>query len=376
MIEIDTVLIKAASRCNINCHYCYVYNMGDTRWAALPKQMSRKTMTALAQTLGELSRQQRRRFAVVLHGGEPLLLGHEKLAFLLSELRSILPVEYPFSIQTNGIFISEEILDACSQFHTSLGVSLDGPRRIHDRHRVDHSGEGTYDKVLEGIARLRNHHDAHFLYAGLLAVIDPTSDPAEVYGFFKESAAPGVDFLYRDGNHSQLPYGKASFHSTEYGRWLIRLLDLYLADPAPIRIRVLDDMVKLVLGGSGTKEGVGASDFGIVIIDTDGSVTKNDTLKSTFKGADRFQQQWSIHTHRLTDIANSSEFATYHALQRPTAPSCLSCSELAICGGGMPVNRWRDENGYENPSIYCADQLVLISHMRDKLTALMEPCRG
>ena len=350
--------------------------MGDTNWAAMPKQMSRKTMTALTRALGELSRQQRRRFAVVLHGGEPLLLGHEQLAFLLAELRSVLPAEYPFSIQTNGILISEEILDACSQFRTSLGVSLDGPRRIHDRHRVDHSGEGTYAKVLEGIARLRNHHDAHFLYTGLLAVIDPTSDPAEVYGFFKESAAPSVDFLYRDGNHSQLPYGKASFQSAEYGRWLTRLLDIYLADPTPIRIRLLDDMIKLVLGRSGAKEGLGASDFGIVIIDTDGSVTKNDTLKSTFEGADRFQQPWSVHTHRLADIANSPEFAMYHTLQRPTASACHSCPNLAICGGGMPVNRWRDENGYENPSVYCTDQLVLISHMRARLTALMEPCRG
>ena len=85
MIEIDTVLIKAASRCNINCLYCYVYNMGDMRWADMPKQMSYETMTAVAHALGELSRQQSRRFAVVLHGGEPLLLGPEKLAFLLAE---------------------------------------------------------------------------------------------------------------------------------------------------------------------------------------------------------------------------------------------------------------------------------------------------
>ena len=349
--------------------------MGDTRWADMPKQMSVETMSTVARALDELSRQQRRRFAVVLHGGEPLLLGPEKLAFLLVQLRSVLSTEYPFSIQTNGMLISEAILDVCSRFHTSLGVSIDGPQGIHDRHRVDHFEQGTHDKVLEGIARLRNHRDRRFLYAGLLAVIDPTSDPAEVYGFFKELDAPSVDFLYRDGNHSQLPYGKASFQSAEHGRWLSQLLDIYLADPIPIRIRLLDDIIKLILGGSGTKEGLGATDFGIVIIDTDGSITKNDTLKSTFNGADRFQQQWSVHTHRLADIANSPEFATYHTLQRPTASSCLSCSELAICGAGMPVNRWRDENGYENPSVYCADQLVLISHMRGRLTALMEPGR-
>lgn len=349
--------------------------MGDTRWADMPKQMSHETMTAVAHALGELSRQQKRRFAVVLHGGEPLLLGPEKLTFLFAQLRGVLSTEYPFSIQTNGMLISEAILDVCSNFRASLGVSIDGPQGIHDHHRVDHAGQGTHRKVLEGIARLRNHRDRRFLYEGLLSVIDPTSDPAEVYGFFKELDAPSVDFLYRDGNHSQLPYGKASSQSAEYGRWLSRLLDIYLTDPVPPRIRLLDDMLKLILGGSGTKEGLGATDFGIVIIDTDGTVTKNDTLKSTFDGADRFQQQWSVHTHRLVDIVNSSEFAAYHTLQRPSASSCLSCSELAICGGGMPVNRWRDENGYENPSVYCADQLVLISHMRDRLTAFRESYR-
>ena len=350
--------------------------MGDMRWVEMPKQMSGETLSTVAGALGELSNQQNRCFAVVLHGGEPLLLGAEKLAFLLSRLREVLPNEYPISIQTNGMLITETILDVCSEFQASLGVSIDGPSGIHDRHRIDHAGQGTHCKVLEGIARLRQHRDRKFLYAGVLAVIEPTSDPEDVYAFLKNLGAPSLDFLYRDGNHSLLPFGKSSFQSAEYGRWLTRLVDVYLADPDPVPIRFLDDMIKLILGGSGTKEGLGDTDFGIVVIDTDGSVTKNDTLKSNFNGADRFQQQWSVHTHRLTDIANSVEFSTYHALQRPTATCCLACPELDVCGGGMPVNRWRNDNGYENPSIYCADQFVLISHIRERLVALMKPCRA
>jgi len=373
--EIDTVLLKVVSRCNINCQYCYVYNMGDTSWASMPKQMSSETMMAVVKALSDLACAQHRCFAVVLHGGEPLMLGHTKLDFLLTALRKVLPIDYPCSIQTNGMLITEEMLDVCAKHHTRLGVSIDGPRHVHDRYRVDHTGAGTYDKVLEGIARLRNHPKADFLYAGVLAVIDPTSNPHEVYNFFKQIAPPSIDFLYRDGNHSQLPYGKASVQSAEYGLWLTQLLDIYLADPTPVPIRLLDDMLKLLLGGAGTKEGVGGTDFGIVIVDTDGSIRKNDTLKTAFRGADRFEYPWSVHTHQFTDITNAPEFVTYYALQRPTAAACLACPELSVCGGGMPVNRWRDDNGYANPSVYCADQLLLIGHMRNRLATLLSPGR-
>ena len=126
-------------------------------------------------------------------------------------------------------------------------------------------------------------------------------------------------------------------------------------------------MIKLFLGGSGQKEGVGVTDFGILVIDTDGTITKNDTLKSSFEGADRFDQEWSVHKHRITDLVASTEFEDSHALQRPTSPTCISCPDLHICGGGMPLHRWSDERGYDNPSVYCSDQKLLISHIRKRV---------
>ena len=72
MIEIDTVLIKVASRCNINCTYCYVYNMGDSGWAEMPNQISPETTQAVAKTLNELTRIQARPFAVSCIGTSPL----------------------------------------------------------------------------------------------------------------------------------------------------------------------------------------------------------------------------------------------------------------------------------------------------------------
>jgi len=365
---LDTVLVKVASRCNINCSYCYVYNMGDDNWKNLSRIISKDTIDALCNSLEEFVKNQRKRFSVVLHGGEPFLLGSKKLSYLLGRLRNVLPNDYPISIQTNGILITNEILDICSRFHASVAVSIDGPEDVHNKYRVNHQATGTFRQVVKGINILVNHPDAQFLNAGLLAVIDPFSNAADVYNFFKTLSPPSIDFLYKDGNHSRLPLNKVSVKSTEYGEWMVALLNTYLSDSEPLPIRILDDMLKVLLGGMVSKEGLGITNFAIVIIDTDGSIMKNDTLKSTYNGADKFTRNFNIKDIRLSDFLKSEEFTAYCDIQRPTNSKCLSCPELLVCGGGMILNRWSDENGFNNPSVYCSDQLFLIKNLRNVVT--------
>ena len=300
-----------------------------------------------------------------------MLLGKEGLAFVLTTLRNSLPESIAISIQTNGTLITSEILDLCEDNDVTISVSLDGPRHIHDRNRIGFDSLGTFDRVMAGLHRLRSHSAGDHLFSGVLAVIDPSSDPVEIYSFFKDLSPPNLDFIYRDGNHSQLPPGKASALSTEYGQWMVRLFEAYVDDSAPIRIRILDDLVKLVLGGAGTKEGVGLTDYKMLVIDADGSITKNDTLKSSFDGADRFDQPWSVHTHRLRDFIESPDFSQSIAMQRPTNQTCLACSELSVCGGGMMLHRWSDDNRYDNISVYCADQKLLIGRIRNAVNAFL-----
>jgi uncharacterized protein len=365
-VRIDTVLLKVASRCNLNCSYCYVYNMGDEAWRTLPKRMRPETQELVVAQLGGLYRRQAYPFAVVLHGGEPLLIGAKRLGELLTALRSELPWECSLSIQTNGVLITDAILDICAAHRVGVSVSIDGPAHVHDANRVDRRDRASHPAVQAGIQRLKAHRAGAELFSGVLAVVDPGSDPAEVYAYFKTLKVPSVDFLYRDGNRSVLPYGKVSVDSVEYGTWLSGILDLYLADPNPPRIRVLDDMLKLLLGGSGVKEGVGLTDFGIAVIDTDGSITKTDTLKSSSPG-DRFDEPWSVHTHELADVVAGPEFAAYHNQQRPASPVCLACPELNVCGGGMVTHRYEESSGYLNPSVFCADQKLVIARMRQAL---------
>jgi len=365
MVQIDTVLVKLASRCNLNCDYCYVYHMGDEAWRRQPKLMSEETVEAMALSLSSLVESQGRPLSVVFHGGEPLMVGAARFEKICAAMRARLPAPVGLHVQTNGLLLTDAVIDVCARHDVGISISIDGPSVIHDRHRPDRRGRKSHAAVMAAIDRVLAHPQGGALLSGLLSVIDLESDPNEVYAFFKTTGTPSVDFLYRDGNHDSLPVGKASLLSTEYGDWMVRLLDLYLADPYPIRIRVLDDMMRLILGGRSVKEGVGQDDYGILVVETDGTITKNDTLKSA-DGHDKFAHAWTVHDD-LSVLVSSAPFLDYHRSQRPTAAACLLCPDLRICGGGMPTHRWSAARGLDNPTVFCADQKRLIEHIREQI---------
>lgn len=361
---VDTVLLKVASRCNLDCGYCYVYHMGDDAWRDQPKLMPQRVVERVASELALQYRRQRQPFSVVLHGGEPLILGAQRLDALCSRLRAALPHPCGLHVQTNGVLLTDAILDVLVAYDVGISVSIDGPADVHDRFRVDHRDRGSYRRVTDAIARLVARDDARPLFAGVLAVIDPQSDPEQVYRTLKGTGASSIDFLVRDGNWDGLPFGKASPTSTEYGGWLSRLLALYLADPHPPRVRLLDDMMRLVLGGTGQKEGVGTTDYGILVIEPDGRIDKNDTLKVAHAAADQFDRPWSIMRDPLETFLASSAYDGYYRQQHALAEDCKVCSDLAVCGGGMVAHRYSQARGFDNPTIFCADQRALIADMR------------
>lgn len=338
--------------------------MGDDGWRSQPKLMSAQVIAQVAARLGEQYRKQRLAFSVVLHGGEPLMLGAARLEALCSQLRAELPHPCGIHLQTNGILLTDSVIDVLVRYDVGISVSFDGPEAVHDRFRLDHQQRGSHARVADGINRVMARDDARPLFAGLLSVIDPTSDPAAVYSALKATGSPSLDFLVRDGNWDQIPSGKAAADTTEFGNWLCQLLDVYLADPTPPRVRILDDMLKLMLGGNAQKEGIGTADYGILVIEPDGRIEKNDTLKVAHAAADRFDRPWSVLKDTLEDVLSSAAFDAYYRQQRPISAICSACPDLGVCGGGMVAHRWSAQNGFDNPTIFCADQKMLMKQMR------------
>jgi uncharacterized protein len=72
----------------------------------------------------------------------------------------------------------------------------------------------------------------------------------------------------------------------------------------------------------------------------------------------------------LLEFLESDQFKKYREDQRPSSATCLVCPHLGICGGGMTLHRYSQQHGFNNTSVYCADQIYLIGHMKDALTLL------
>lgn len=365
MARLDTVLIKTASRCNLDCSYCYVYQGKDTSWKKQPRKMSLDTIDILVKRLLEQTAKQEVGFAIVLHGGEPLLLGKQGMEYLLKSLRDNFdPEKYPISIQTNGALLNNDFLDLFSKFRASVSISLDGDKRINDISRLTVKGSSSFDSVIAAIDLLKKHRDYKFLFSGTLSVIQLEASAKDTYQFFKSLDVPSMDFLLQDGNRDRLPKGKESLTSTEYGAWTVDLLNEYLNDSSPAKIPFLDDVIRLSLGGKSFKEGKGSQSFGILIIETDGEIRKNDTLRSSYDGADFFSVRENIKHTSLDKVLASQEFKDVSELQKPSSKICTSCPDVNVCGGGMPLYRWSNDNGYNNPSVYCADHGLLIRQVK------------
>src|ERR1043165_3452064 len=99
-------VVKLHSRCDLACHYCYVYTMSDQRWRERPRTMHRRTMLPTAARICEHARAHRLPAVdVVLHGGEPLLAGHDDIEFCVRSLLAAAghDVRTNIRLHTNGV---------------------------------------------------------------------------------------------------------------------------------------------------------------------------------------------------------------------------------------------------------------------------------
>jgi uncharacterized protein len=358
-------IVKAHSRCDLKCDYCYMYEMADQSWRDQPRVMSEEIADLTARRIGEHARAHSlREITLILHGGEPLLAGPGLITHLVTAARRAAGpgVTVHAAIQTNGVRLSEAYLDLFDELGVRVGVSVDGYAEAHDRHRRFAGGRGSHDAVSAALARLRRFPH---LYGGLLCTVDLRNDPVRTYRALADFGPPKIDFLLPHGTWLDPPPGRTrAVNSTPYADWLAEIFDDWYPKPLT-RIRLFEEIMQLLLGGASASEIVGLAPARMVVIETDGSIEQEDTLKAAYAGA----SATSLHVARddLDAALLLPQIAARQIGDRALAARCRACPVRSVCGGGLYSHRYDADTGFLNPSVYCPDLFALITRIRSRM---------
>lgn len=364
-VVLTTFLIKIASRCNLACDYCYMYNHADQSWRNQPSIMSENTKEMLAWRVGEyVCQEEINAICVIFHGGEPLLAGASRIVETVKLIRDAVPRQtiIYFSIQTNGTLLDQESLNLFIEADILVSLSIDGGKKAHDLHRLDHNGRSSFEKTFEALELLENNRN---IYGGLISVIDPTVAPNELFDFFAPRKPPRWDFLLPDANHLYLPPGR-ELEPDIYKNWLLCAFNIWFDKYSEIPVRIFDSILAAFAKLPTETDAIGFYVPNLLTIETDGTYHGLDVMKITTNGATSLNMNLSQHS--IIEVANSPKFVAYNNLLTldGLAEVCKLCPEVNICAGGAVPHRY-SVSGMLNPTVYCDEMLALIKHAKDRV---------
>ena len=149
--QIGIYTIEITQQCNLRCKYCCYsgeyhnrrkHNSSDISWETLEQ-----CITFIYEHCGNVPK-----IFVCFYGGEALLQRH-KIEWVITELRNKLPYKsFEFTISTNGLLLNESTIDwICRTPNLNVTITIDGDKIMHDKNRVNASGEGSFNKIMENL---------------------------------------------------------------------------------------------------------------------------------------------------------------------------------------------------------------------------------
>jgi uncharacterized protein len=362
-------VLKICSRCDLACDHCYVYEYADQSWRGRPKVISDETVTKAAERIAEHARNHAlAAVRIILHGGEPLLAGVTRLRHICEILRHEVEqvCELDLRIHTNGVLLDDSICQLFAEQQVKVGISIDGDRAANDRHRRYADGRSSYDQVIQAVGRLRDGQ-YQALYSGLLCTIDILNDPTAVHDALVALEPPLIDFLLPHATWDTPPPGIAG-SATPYADWLITIFDRWMESPNRVPVRLFESVIQTTRGAESLTEALGLSPSDVVVIETDGSIEQVDSLKVAYDGAPDTGSD--VFRNSLDEAAGHPAIVARQQGKAGLCEKCRSCPVVTSCGGGLYTHRFQTGNGFDNPSVYCADLLKLITHIRERLAPI------
>ena len=350
--RIELLVIQPTPFCNIDCRYCY-----------LPDRNSKAVVSS--KTLANLFSQV---FAsgwtddclsVVWHAGEPMVLPIEFYRDTFRMIDRLRPAEQEVahSFQTNGTLIDESWCAFIADERVGVGVSIDGPKQFHDRHRLTRSGRGTFERTIAGIRLLRRHEVPFHV----ISVLSPASmaAPREMFDFYVEEGIEQVCFNVEEseGDHVSDSFRQAGIE-TAYYRFLTEFWRLSSAAPGKITfIREIEQAMGQVMRPSDAPfRNQLVEPFAVTSMDWAGNIsTFSPELLGLKNAAYQDFLLGNINRDALVDLPHRPNFARMLADIESGVEMCRErCEYFSVCGGGEPVNKLAENGSFaSSETTYC-----------------------
>ncbi len=355
----NAALLKIASRCNLNCDYCYMYQHADQSWRRQPVFMDIDTISRFAQRLDEYVKLTNlKQFSVLFHGGEPLLYGAKRIVEAADMIRGYVTDDcsLDFSLQTNGVLLTEDDIVYFRENRIGVSISIDGPQLANDLHRLDHRGNSTFAQTLQALHMLNRLGNG--IFQGVIAVIDTHISAKELFEFFFPLNIPRLDLLLPDATHVCPPKGRIGNESI-YSNWLIDAFELWFTKYSALPLRFFDAVLGSRLGIPSATDAMGFGRVSLLVVETDGSYTDHDVFKITEEGANNLVG--SVQTYSFQEVAIQDKILEhgYRLTRHGVANECKVCPVVDACGGGAVMHRFHRERRLDAPTVYCQEMFDL-----------------
>jgi len=342
-----TLLIKpSGSDCNLDCKYCF-YKDRAPEVGSGKQRMSDDVLEKLVKDYMEL------RFPVAgfsWQGGEPTLMGLDfyKKAVELQKKYGLPGQQVSNSLQTNAILLND---DWCRFLHDSkflVGISIDGPRELHDYYRKDFSDAGTFDKVIRAIERCKEHKVE---FNALILLNNKNAEyPDLLFDFFIEQSIKYLQFI-PCVELDPATNGIADFSVTpqQYGQFMCRIFDRwYDHGPQNLSIRDFDSILSYCITGQHTICTFGKQCSQYIVIEHTGDCFPCDFF---------VEPKWrlgNIFETPMEKLAAGSVKRDFARAKQNLCNKCLLCRHLDVCRGGCMKDRIPfDKENFGRESYFC-----------------------
>ncbi len=330
--------------CNMDCAYCFFLD----KEVLYPGSKFRMSETMLEQYIRQLiESHQENTVNIAWQGGEPTLMGLEffRRALALAEKHRRPGMTFLHTMQTNGTLVDDEWAAFFKEHDFLIGISLDGPRELHDIYRLDKGGKPTFDKVMRGV-RLLQKHGVEF---NVLTTVNRVNGdyPLDVYRFFRDEVGtdwmqfiPVVERINADGltlYQEGTTVSERSVLPDQFGRFLCNIFDEWVQhDVGRVFLQTFEATLRNWLGMPSSGMCVFNETCGTGL-----AIEHNGDLYACDHFVEPSYLLGNIEETHMLDMVASPQQLKFGADKRDSLPRyCLECDVRFACHGECPKNRF------------------------------------